>query len=173
MIPPSGYLRRVIITFTIVTVPLMIGLLFQYDIIKFNWASNMKFQMSVDYQEGPRKWAPSDAIKINGPSGPVAGIPDNPVAADPVSLDRGRQLFERNCALCHGQGGQGNGAITEFWNPQMRKPADLTEARMKTMSDGTVYITVSNGYGGMPPLRENLDVRERWDVVNYVKTLSQ
>ncbi len=91
-----------ILTLVIVTVPLLLGLLFTYDIIKINWASNMKFQISVDYQEGPRKWAPADAIKINGPSGPAGGIPDNPVPADPVSLDRGRHLFERNCALCHG-----------------------------------------------------------------------
>jgi mono/diheme cytochrome c family protein len=41
------------------------------------------------------------------------------------------------------------------------------------MSDGTIYITISQGYGTMPPLRENLNPRERWDVVNYVKTLSQ
>jgi mono/diheme cytochrome c family protein len=173
MIPPKGYLRRVILTFAIVTVPLLIGLVFTYDIIKINWASNMEFQNAVNYQDGPRKWAPADAIQVNGPSGAVAGIPENPVPADPVSLDRGRELYQRNCALCHGDQGQGNGPITEFWAPEMRKPANLTEPRMATMSDGTVYITISNGYGTMPPLRENLDVRERWDTVNYVKTLSQ
>ena len=37
MIPPSGYLRRVIFTFALVTVPLMIGLLFTYDVIKIYW----------------------------------------------------------------------------------------------------------------------------------------
>lgn len=173
MIPPKGYLRRVILTLVIVTVPLALGLLFAYDIIKINWASNMEFQVAVAYQDGPRKWAPADAIKIAGASGPVAGIPENPVPADPVSLERGRELYNRNCLLCHGEAGQGNGPITEFWNADMRKPANLTEERMKTMSDGTVYITISNGYGTMPPLRENLDVRERWDTVNYVKTLSQ
>lgn len=173
MIPPKGYLRRVIITFVIVTVPLLLGLVFTYDIIKVNWASNMEFQASVNHQEGPRKWAPADAIRIDGASGPIAGIPDNPVPADQISLDRGRQLFNRNCALCHGETGRGDGPITQFWDAQMRKPADLTEARMKTMSDGTVYITISNGFGTMPPLRENLDVRERWDIANYIKTLSQ
>jgi mono/diheme cytochrome c family protein len=173
MIPPNGYLRRVILTLMIVIVPLSLGLLFTYDIIKINWASNMEFQASIDYQEGPRKWAVADAIKIDGPSGPAGGIPDNPVPADKVSLDRGGELFQRNCALCHGLKGQGDGPITQYWNAQMRKPANLSDVRMKTMSDGTVYITISNGYGAMPPLRENLDVRERWDTVNYVKTLSQ
>lgn len=173
MIPPKGYLRRVILTIVIVTVPLLLGLLFTYDIIKVNWASNMEFQASIDYQEGPRKWTQAESIKIAGPAGPVGGIPDNPVPADKVSLDRGYHLFQRNCALCHGEAGHGDGPITQYWNPEMRKPANLTDARMKTMSDGTLYITISNGYGAMPPLRENLDVRERWDVVNFVKTLSQ
>ena len=58
MIPPSGYLRRVIMTFAIVTVPLLIGLIFTYDIIKINWASNMEDQIAISYQTGPRKSAP-------------------------------------------------------------------------------------------------------------------
>jgi mono/diheme cytochrome c family protein len=88
-------------------------------------------------------------------------------------LSRGRQLFDRNCALCHGQSGQGDGPITRFWKADMRKPANLTEPRLREMSDGSIYVTVMKGYGAMPPLRENLDVREAWDVVNYVKTLGQ
>ena len=173
MIPPSGYLRRVVMTLVIVTIPLLIGLLFTYDVIKINWASNMEDQIAIDYQMGPRRSAPDEAIRVEGPSSPKAGVPENPVPADDVSLERGRVLFERNCELCHGAGGQGNGPITQFWKPEMRKPANLTEERMKTMSDGTVYITISQGYGTMPPLRENLNPRERWDIVNYVKTLSQ
>jgi mono/diheme cytochrome c family protein len=35
-------------------------------------------------------------------------------------------------------------------------------------------MTISNGtQAGMPPLNENLTVRERWDVVNYVRQLQQ
>lgn len=173
MIPPSGYLRRVIMTFAIVTVPLLIGLIFTYDIIKINWASNMEDQIAISYQTGPRMSAPGDAVRFDGPSEPKAGVPDNPVPADDVSLERGRILFERNCALCHGATGQGDGPITQFWKPEMRRPANLSEARFKTTSDGTIYITISQGYGTMPPLRENLNPRERWDVVNYVKKFSQ
>ncbi len=173
MIPPSGYLRRVIMTLTIVAVPALIGLLFTYDIIKINWASNMEDQIAISHQTGPRKSAPGDAVRFDGPSEPKAGVPDNPVPADDVSLERGRILYERNCALCHGATGLGDGPITQFWKPEMRRPANLSEARFATMSDGTLYITVSQGYGTMPPLRENLNPRERWDVVNYVKRFSQ
>jgi mono/diheme cytochrome c family protein len=173
MIPPKGYLRRVIMTLVIVTVPLLLGLVFTYDIIKINWASNMEDQISVDYQQGPRKSAPAGAVRFDGPSEPEGVTLENPVPADPVSLERGGILYDRHCALCHGSAGLGDGPITQFWKAEMRRPANLTEARMTTMSDASLYITISQGFGTMPPLRENLNVRERWDVVNYVRTFSQ
>jgi len=37
--------------------------------------------------------------------------------------------------------------------------------------DGSVYLTIAQGFGQMPSLAENLTPRERWDVVNYVRTL--
>ena len=174
MIPPRGYLRRVVITFAVLAVPLLLGLIFTYDIIKINWTSTMEDQKAIEYQQGPRKSAPAEAVRFDGPSLSKTGeLATNPVPADAVSLERGRILFERNCSLCHGAGGLGNGPITEFWKPEMRKPANLTEARFATMSEGTLYLTISQGYGAMPPLNENLNVRERWDVVNYVRTLSK
>jgi len=173
MIPPSGYLRRVIMTFALVTIPLALGLLFTYDVIKINWASNMEDQIAIEYQQGPRLSAPAESVRFEGPSEPKGGPAENPVPADAVSLERGRLLYDQNCALCHGEGGLGDGPITGFWMADMRPPANLTEARMATMSDSSLYITISQGYGAMPPLRENLTVRERWDVVNYVKGMSQ
>jgi mono/diheme cytochrome c family protein len=174
MIPPSGYLRRVIMTFAIVAVPLLIGLLFSYDVIKINWNSGMEIQPSIGSQEGPRKWAPNDAVAFAGPSVPQdLQQAVNPVPPDAVSLQRGQLLFERSCAPCHGEGGQGDGPITRFWKPDMRKPANLTEPRIQAASDGSLYLTISKGFGAMPPLNENLNVRERWDTVNYVKSLGK
>ena len=120
MIPPSGYLRRVIMTFTIVAVPMMLVLLFTYDIIKINWASNMEDQIAIEYQQGPRKSAPADSVRFDGPSEPEGGLLQNPVPADAVSLERGRILFERNCMLCHGAAGLGDGPITEFWDYRVK-----------------------------------------------------
>ena len=174
MIPPSGYLRRVIFTFALVAIPMMIALLFTYDVIKIYWNPGMVFQASIGPQEPPRKWAPNEAIPSAGPAIPQ-DITEavNPVPPDAVSLQRGEQLFLRNCALCHGAGGQGDGDITRFWKADMRKPANLTEPRIQTGSDASIYVTISKGYGTMLPLNENLNVRERWDTVNYVKTLGK
>lgn len=175
MIPPAGYLRRVIMTLMLLSAPLLLGLVFTYDVIKVNWASTMEDQVAVELQAGPRKSAPDDAVRFDGAASlPDTGeLPENPVAADAVSLERGRILYDRNCALCHGDGGLGDGPITRYWQPDMRRPANLTDVRYATMTDGALYITVTQGYGTMPPLRENLTVRERWDVINYVRAFSK
>jgi len=174
MIPPKGYLRRVILTLVIVSIPLLLVLPFLYDVIKVNWRSNMEIQPSVSAQEGPRMWAPADSVRFDGPSVPKNGkLPSNPVPADAVSLQRGELLFQRNCAPCHGTDGKGDGPVAKYFKADAKKPADLTDPRMATQSDGAVYITISQGFGTMPPLNENLDQRSRWDVVNYVRTLSK
>jgi S-disulfanyl-L-cysteine oxidoreductase SoxD len=174
MIPPSGYLRRVIITLAVLSMLPLVGLLLTYDVIKINWASGMEDQIAIAAQQGPRKWAPAESVRFDGPSLPKDGkLPSNPVPADAVSLQRGQQLFATTCAPCHGSAGQGDGSVTKFWKPDAKRPANLTDPRMQEQSDGALYLTISQGYGAMAPLNENLDVRSRWDIVNYVRSLSK
>ncbi|MCX7669089.1 MAG: cytochrome c [Anaerolineae bacterium] len=174
MIPPPGVFRRIILTFAAVGVLFTVPLIFLYDVIKINWRSNMEIQISVKPQEGPRKWAPADAVSFEAPSLPHNGeLPTNPVAADPVSLVRGKQLYGYHCAACHGPQGKGDGPVTQFWKADAKRPANLTEPRIGQQTDGALYLTIAQGFGVMPPLRENLSVRERWDIVNYVRTLGQ
>lgn len=174
MIPPPGAFRRVILTFLAVGVLFSLPLVLLYDVIKINWRSNMEVQVSILPQEGPRKWAPADSVSFVAPSIPKTGeLPTNPVPADPVSLTRGAELFDRNCAVCHGAQGKGDGPVTQFWKADAKRPANLTDPRIAQQTDGALYVTISQGFGAMPPLRENLSVRERWDVVNYVRTLSK
>ena len=52
------------------------------------------------------------------------------------------------------------------------KPANLTSPVVQAKSDGSIFLTISNGVEGkMPPLNENLTVSERWDLVNFIRTL--
>lgn len=55
------------------------------------------------------------------------------------------------------------------------KPANLTTGNAVVISDGAIFITLSEGVAGrMPAMRENLpEARERWDVVNYVRSLQK
>lgn len=144
-------------------------MIFAYDVIKIDWIVFMEIQPSYGTQEKPLP-VPARSIPVEGAAYIAAvGAPKNPVAADEISLARGKQLFETHCVMCHGIGGKGNGSVAAFFT--QKKPADLTSAAVQQKSDGAIFLTISNGFGFMPALNENFTARERWDIVNYVRTL--
>lgn len=164
--------------------------IFSYDLIKIDWVSFMEIQPSYRAQdfdpntgEGPLP-VPAQSIPVEGPAYiPGEGVPSNPVPADEVSISRGAELYAINCQMCHGEDGQGNGTISAFL--VKKKPANLASELVQSKPDGSLFLTISNGIfnpnntlfpdvqfsGQMPPLNENLTVRERWDVVNFLRTL--
>jgi len=154
----------------LVSVTLLGGvMLLTYDIIKLEWVSFMEIQPSYRPMDKPLPVA-ANSIPIEGAAYiPGQGDPVNPVPADEVSVERGRILYSVNCAMCHGSNGEGNGVVGgALINP----PANLTGDVTQTKSDGTLFLTLSNGIEGkMPALNENLSVRDRWDLVNFIRTL--
>ncbi|MEN8241564.1 MAG: c-type cytochrome [Chloroflexota bacterium] len=144
-------------------------LLFTYDLLKIDWIGFMEIQDSFRPMEEPLP-VPAGSIPIEGAAYiPGLGAPPNPVEADADSLANGELLFGVNCAQCHGVTGEGNGVIANFL--ENKKPADLTSALIQEKSDGAFFLTISSGVpGSMPALNENLTVRQRWDVVNYMRT---
>ncbi len=144
-------------------------MLFSYDIVKIDWISMMEIQASYKPMEAPLPVAAA-SIPIEGAAYvPGAGAPTNPVGADEVSIQRGAELFRINCVMCHGAEGKGNGVIGTFFQ---NKPADLTSSTVQQNSDGAIFLVISNGVDGrMPALNENFNVRERWDLVNFIRTL--
>ena len=158
---------------------------FTYDIIKIDWIGFMEIQPSYGNQEQPLP-VPTQSIPVEGPAYiPGEGAPNNPVPADEASIARGAELFAINCQMCHGETGQGNGTIAAFL--VKKKPANLTSELVQSKSDGSLFLAMTNGIwnqentlfpdvefsGQMPPLNENLTVRDRWDLVNYIRSLAQ
>ena len=165
-------LKRFAIIGAVVLVLLGVSLLFSYDVIKIQWPSFMGIQPSFRPMEKPLP-VPADSIPIEGPAYIAnLGAPANPVPADDASVARGAELFNINCTACHGPGGKGDGPVAPFL--RNKKPIDLTGPIGISLSDGAIFMTITNGTpGGMPALNENLTVRERWDVVNYVRQLQK
>ena len=162
-------IKRLLIIFAVAGVGFGIILLFSYDVIKIEWPSFMEIQPSYGTQEHPLP-VPAQSIPVEGPAYIAGeGAPINPVPADEVSIARGKQLFGINCQLCHGDTGEGNGPISAFLIK--KKPANLSSPIIQNLPDGTIFFVISNGFGFMPALNENLTVRERWDVVNFIRTL--
>jgi copper transport protein len=96
----------------------------------------------------------------------------NPIPPDADSVAVGRQLYQDNCAPCHGVAGQGDGPVGLTLNP---RPADLSlHAVPGVHTDGQLYEWITNGFPGsvMPAFRQTLTDDERWHLVNFIRTLA-
>ena len=145
-------------------------MLFTYDVIKIDWPVFMEIQPTYKQMENPLL-PPERSIPVEGAVAiPNMGAPENPTVADESSVARGAELFALHCQMCHGPMGEGNGTVAPFLIKY--KPANLTTDVVQSKSDGSMFLTISNGLEGrMPALNENLTVSERWDVVNFLRTL--
>ena len=162
-------LRQLFWVFLTLGFLLGVMMLFSYDVIKLEWISFMEIQPAYRPMEHPLP-PPEHSVPIEGASFiPNVGVVDNPTEADDASLTRGAELFVIHCRMCHGPTGAGTGPIAPFL---ANKPANLTSELVQSKSDGSFFLTITNGIvGRMPPLNENLTVPERWDVVNFIRTL--
>jgi DMSO reductase family type II enzyme heme b subunit len=97
--------------------------------------------------------------------------------AQPGDANAGKALYERKCAGCHGDKGDGKGAAAELLLP---RPRDFTKGlykirttASKTPSDQDLFKIITDGMPGtsMPPWAVLPD-KERWNLVAYLKTFA-
>lgn len=91
-----------------------------------------------------------------------------PVPVTRASLERGRERFNIYCSPCHGRLGDGNGMIAKRG---FKWPANLHTDRLRAAPPGYVFQVISNGYGAMPDYGEQIDVQDRWAIVEYIHAL--
>jgi mono/diheme cytochrome c family protein len=166
----SVIIRRLATIFAVVGIAFAVLLLFTMDIIKLEWISFMEIQPAYRPMENPLP-VPERSIPVDGPVA-IPGMlpPENPIEADEASITRGAELYDIHCKLCHGQLFDGRGPIAPFL---ANKPANLTSPLVQSKSDGSIFLTLTNGVEGkMPPMNENLLVTDRWDLVNFIRTLT-
>jgi mono/diheme cytochrome c family protein len=166
--------QRLLVVLAAAILLLSVLMVFSYDIIKLEWIGFMEIQPSYGPMEHPLPVA-ARSVPVEGAAYiPGQGAPTNPIPADAVSIERGRILFSVTCIQCHGPKADGNGIVG---GALMFPPANLTSDVVQNKADGALFLTISNGIQGtggqihMPALNENLTVRDRWDVVNYIRTL--
>ena len=95
----------------------------------------------------------------------------NPVAATAESLATGAKLFQRNCAVCHGETGDGKGPWQDILTTQ---PGNFTDAgRMAEHTDGELFWKISTGREQMPAFEKKLSEQKRWQLVNYLRALAR
>ena len=105
--------------------------------------------------------APADAKAMKNPRADKKN--------DKKEMAEAKKLVDTNCASCHGSG-KGDGPAAAALPPP--KPADWTSAKVASETDGEIFWKISNGRGAMPPWK-HLPEKDRWDLVNYIRTLQK
>jgi len=93
----------------------------------------------------------------------------NPMAMDEASIVSAKKIYNNVCWTCHGLEGKGNGPASTTCKP---KPADHTSAVVQHQSDGALFWKITTGRGIMQPYAKLLSSKQRWMLVNYIRTLS-
>jgi mono/diheme cytochrome c family protein len=98
----------------------------------------------------------------------------NPIPADATSLAQGKELFAAACLPCHGPMGKGDGPVsgTLERNGVPVRPGDLSNTRLWEQTDGTLFWKISEGRSPMPSFQEGFSEEQRWQIVNFVRTLA-
>ncbi len=97
------------------------------------------------------------------------------ITGDPVV---GKEIYNKYCFYCHGREGRGDGAIAIAVEP---KPIDFVADKKRMAKPDRVLIkSISEGVEKdddapivMPAWKAVLSVQERWDVLAYIRVLSE
>ena len=97
-----------------------------------------------------------------------AAAKKNPIAADATSIARGKTVYTAECASCHGNSGVGDGPSAKDLE---KSPGDMT--KLGSQSDGALFWKITEGKKPMASFAKKLSEQQRWDVINYMRTLSK
>lgn len=101
----------------------------------------------------------------------------NPVPATPESTAAGQKTYQTLCAGCHGKDAQGGITISVIEDRGGNQPPDLTDDTWDHgSSDGEIFTVVKKGIAPeffMAPWEGRISDEEIWNMVNYIKSLTQ
>jgi mono/diheme cytochrome c family protein len=83
-------------------------------------------------------------------------------------MERGRERYNIFCAVCHDRLGTGNGMIVRRG---YNHPPSYHEPRLRAAPVGHFYDVITRGYGAMPDYAAQIQPRDRWAIVAYVRAL--
>lgn len=135
---------------------------------KIGIAGELEKLRSLIEDKGSEAEVFNSAVKIK-----TAILKLNLIEVSPASwpdILNGENVFQNNCASCHGEKGNGEGIAGKLLNP---KPANfLNDTLMNNLSPFQIYNTIILGINGtaMVPITQLTD-KEVWDATFYVSSL--
>lgn len=101
----------------------------------------------------------------------------NPLAGKPEAIEKGKNLFNTHCAVCHGAQGKGDIGPSLVDDVFFYVGGDLADDDyFEVISNGTFEGMVEEGRtakGGMPSFGKELKKDEIWSVVSYIRSLKE
>jgi mono/diheme cytochrome c family protein len=95
---------------------------------------------------------------------------ENPVKPTPESLAKGKKTYALDCAMCHGEDGDGKGDLAA----DIKNVTDFTAPdAMKNRTDGELFYIMRKGKGEMPPEGDRAKNDDIWNLVNYIRSLKK
>jgi len=114
------------------------------------------------FEEGLLPKTPDEYNAGYDASKTVTASPLNPANAA-KDLERGKGLFEKTCAACHGVGGDGQGPIV-----QSGAFSGVPNYADRDITVGSVHYVITNGRNAMGSYAGQLSAGDRWRVAMYV-----
>jgi hypothetical protein len=93
-----------------------------------------------------------------------------PVNVTEQLMARGQERYQINCAICHGATAMGDGIIKTYG---LATIATLQDERIRTMPDGQIFSTITNGKNTMGAYGPQIAVEDRWAIVAYLRALQK
>jgi mono/diheme cytochrome c family protein len=95
----------------------------------------------------------------------------NTVATDAASIAAGKVLWNTHCKSCHGAKGLGDGTKAAQLKTE---PGDFSKADAQSQTDGALFYKLSEGRDDMPAFKKKIaDEEDRWNLVNFIRTLKK
>jgi mono/diheme cytochrome c family protein len=92
----------------------------------------------------------------------------NPLKGKAETIALGKKTYTMYCVACHGDKGKGDGIAATGLNP---RPANHTTEKFQSQSDGAIFWKLTTGRPPMAAYEKILTVQQRWQLVNYMRTL--
>jgi cytochrome c len=128
--------------------------------------------LPAQQQQQPQNSTSSERKSADYSSIPISAVrQQNPIKATPESIARAKKWWTLDCAMCHGESGNGKGDTAK--DMKLTVP-DLTDpASLKDHGDGELFYVIKNGFQDMPPEGDRIKTEQGWDLVNYVRSLAK
>lgn len=97
----------------------------------------------------------------------------NPVTPTPESQAHAKMIYGMDCAICHGEKGNGKGDLVGDMHLTIKDFNDPTG--IKTKSDGDLFTIIKNGDDKvkMPAEGPRAKDQDIWNLVIYIRSLSK